>query len=73
MDTLTREPEVEESDPGMIVIRKDTVTEAIVNKAIKLMEMRGASEAAAYLRYNKVKMDVALRVLSRPLERRSPR
>lgn len=56
--------------PYTFMVRSDRLTEAIVNEAIALMETQGSKAAAAYLNQRRVDMDVALRVLSRPGERR---
>lgn len=55
----------------LVAVRKDSVTESIVNQAISMIDTCGASEAAAYLKRHQVNMEVAIRVLSRPSQRRN--
>lgn len=50
--------------------RQDAHTAAIVNQAILYQERIGTDYAAAYLSCRGVSMDVAMRVLSRPWQRR---
>lgn len=56
-------------EPG--TARTDLVTEAIVNEALTLIPTHGIARAAAFLKEKNVAMDLALRVLSRPHQRRS--
>ena len=50
--------------------RQDVETAKIVNQAILFQERLGIDYAAAYLSCKGVSMDIAMRVLSRPWERR---
>ena len=50
--------------------RQDVETAKVVNQAILLQERIGTDYAAAYLSCKGVSMDIAIRVLSRPWERR---
>lgn len=51
--------------------RTDWKTAAIVDRGIQLQEIFGTKLAAEYLNFHKVNMDVTIRVLTRPWERRS--
>lgn len=51
--------------------RADPDTAAIVDRGIQLQEAIGTTFAAKYLNYHKVSVDVTMRVLSRPWERRN--
>ena len=50
--------------------RQDVETAVIVNQAILFQERVGTDYAAAYLSCRGVSIDIAIRVLSRPWERR---
>lgn len=50
--------------------RQDAKTATIVNQALLFQERIGTDYAAAYLSCKGVNVDVAIRVLSRPKERR---
>jgi hypothetical protein len=50
--------------------RADAATASIVNQAILFQERIGTDYAAAYLNCKGVNVDIAIRVLSRPKERR---
>lgn len=50
--------------------RQDAKTASIVNQALLFQERIGTDYAAAYLSCKGVNVDVAIRVLSRPRERR---
>ncbi|MBC7416343.1 MAG: hypothetical protein H7327_15555 [Herminiimonas sp.] len=51
-------------------MRRDLVTAALVEQSIALQEQAGTSYAAVFLDYKGVPVDIALRVLLRPNERR---
>jgi|GEM_PF-1843131 len=50
--------------------RHDVETEKIINQAVQFQERLSTDFAAAYLRNKSISMDIAIRVLSRPGERR---
>ncbi|MBS1169816.1 MAG: hypothetical protein H6R01_734 [Burkholderiaceae bacterium] len=50
--------------------RQDIETAKIVSQGIRYQQKLGTDFAASYMRTRGVKMDVALRVLSRPHQRR---
>jgi hypothetical protein len=56
--------------PEAVPSRPDTVTAAVVENGIALQRTRGLKYAADFLREQMVPVDVATRVLLRPLERR---
>ena len=51
-------------------MRRDLVTAALVEQGIALQEQAGTSYAAVFLDYKGVPVDIALRVLLRPNQRR---
>ena len=51
-------------------MRRDFVTAALVEQSIALQEQAGTRYAAVFLDYKGVSVDIALRVLLRPQERR---
>lgn len=51
-------------------MRRDLVTAALVEQSIALQEQAGTSYAAVFLDYKGVPVDIALRVLLRPQQRR---
>ena len=51
-------------------MRRDLVTAALVEQSIALQEQAGTSYAAVFLDYKGVPVDIALRVLLRPHQRR---
>jgi hypothetical protein len=56
--------------PAVNSRRKDAKTASIVNQALLFQERIGTDYAAAYLNCKGVNVEVAIRVLSRPRERR---
>lgn len=52
--------------------RPDLVSAELVEKGIALQEIRGTPYAAEFLKSHWISFGVALRVLSRPSQRRSP-
>lgn len=52
-------------------MRRDLVTAALVEQSIALQEQAGTSYAAVFLDYKGVPVDIALRVLLRPHQRRA--
>lgn len=52
-------------------MRRDFVTAALVEQSIALQNQAGTRYAAVFLDYKGVPVDIALRVLLRPHERRS--
>lgn len=52
------------------LMRRDFTTAALVEEGIALQEQAGTKFAAVFLDYKGVPVDVALRVLLRPAERR---
>lgn len=57
-------------NPDYYSRRVDFATAAIINQGISYQDKYGTSSAATYLYSNGVDIDVAIRVLSRPWERR---
>ncbi len=55
---------------GSSVRRQDVETARIVNQGIMFQERAGTDCAAAYLKNLGISLDVALRVLARPTDRR---
>ena len=51
-------------------MRRDLVTAALIEQSIALQEQAGTSYAAVFLDYKGVPVDIALRVLLRPDQRR---
>ncbi|GAC1406855.1 MAG: hypothetical protein NVSMB6_03700 [Burkholderiaceae bacterium] len=51
-------------------MRRDFATAALVEQSISLQEQAGTKYAAVFLDYKGVSVDIALRVLLRPNERR---
>ncbi len=51
-------------------MRRDFATAALVEQSIALQEQAGTKYAAVFLDYKGVSVDIALRVLLRPSERR---
>ena len=51
-------------------MRRDLVTAALVEQSIALQDQAGTSYAAVFLDYKGVPVDIALRVLLRPQQRR---
>lgn len=59
------------SDPSSTsFMRRDFVTAALVEQSIALQEQAGTRYAAVFLDYKGVPVDIALRVLLRPHQRR---
>jgi hypothetical protein len=56
--------------PQVRRVRHDQSSAELVEKGIALQEVCGTSEAAKYLKSQWISMDVALRVLARPTQRR---
>ncbi len=51
--------------------RKDFISAQLVEVGIVIQTIHGTNSAAAYLHSKKVAIDVAMRVLSQPLKRRT--
>jgi diaminopimelate epimerase len=56
--------------PQVRRVRRDQISVELVEKGIALQEACGTSKAAKYLQSQWISMDVALRVLARPAQRR---
>ncbi|GAC1409815.1 MAG: hypothetical protein NVSMB6_09950 [Burkholderiaceae bacterium] len=54
-------------------LRHDRVSERAVEISIRLQEILGTSDAAKFLNNNVIGIDIALRVLLRPAQRRTGR
>jgi hypothetical protein len=53
-------------------VRRDFLSAHIVETGIMLQQKHGTEHAAAFLKDNFIHLDVAMRVLLRPSERRRP-
>lgn len=63
---------VQEDAPAFGFMRRDLATAALVEQSIALQEQAGTSYAAVFLDYKGVPVDIALRVLLHPSQRRKP-
>jgi hypothetical protein len=61
------------SFPDATPSRSDLATAELVDMGISLQHVYGTDYAAGYLRFNRIGMDVAVRVLAHPSERRKYR
>lgn len=67
--TLQNDPPTEHDD-GRASMRRDRVSEQTVEIGIRLQEILGTSEAAFFLKNNVIAIEVTLRVLLQPAQRR---
>lgn len=59
--------------PTTTPTRVDSSSADLVEQGVKLQDIRGTDCAAEYLKTNGIEMEVAMRVLARPSERRRHR
>jgi hypothetical protein len=67
------QPENASSPSETLLGRTDTVTEAIVEQGLEILQKDGLKKAAEFLVGKMVPLNVATRVLLRPTERRKPK
>ena len=56
--------------PEAALSRRDLVKATLVEIGIAMQDMKGTDQAAEYLKSQGIALDIAVRVLSRPLQRR---
>lgn len=71
MNMQSREKDDTSAIYSPIPTRRDLVTAEIVEKGIALQELCGTKSAAEFLKFKMIAIDVVIRVLSRPSERRN--